>query len=335
MTNPKTEICISAVIPAYNVEKYIARAIDSVLAQTCPVYEIVVVDDGSTDKTADVIRSFGDRVILIQQKNAGVSAARNAGIEAASGDWIAFLDADDEWLPERIQWQLELFAKNPELMWVSGNYIRCLCNEKRSRPHVSESTAMDALRGKEYFLSFFTAYARSTWGCTDTMLIKKGVLKEAGLFQVGQDQMEDIDLWWRIGMHYPQMGYVCKPISIYHLDVSGSLIQSQTDFSASCNMIRRHLADAQGTMHADSVKVCSTIMLKRWMRSMLFTCQSDEIRKILIEFDSLFRSGYKRMMYILASQPKLTAACMRMISRIIRLLKVRQQLTRKPPKIDG
>ncbi|MHC5190567.1 MAG: glycosyltransferase family 2 protein, partial [Planctomycetota bacterium] len=82
---------ISVVIPAYNAEKHIARAIDSVLAQTRPADEIIVVDDGSTDATAEVVRSYGEKVIFIQQENAGVSVARNAGIEAASGDWIAFL----------------------------------------------------------------------------------------------------------------------------------------------------------------------------------------------------------------------------------------------------
>ncbi|HOM77565.1 MAG TPA: glycosyltransferase family A protein, partial [Anaerohalosphaeraceae bacterium] len=88
---------ISVVIPAYNCQAYIRRAIDSVLGQSRPADEIIVVDDGSTDGTAEAVRTYGAKVILIQQENAGVSAARNAGIRAASGDWIAFLDADDEW----------------------------------------------------------------------------------------------------------------------------------------------------------------------------------------------------------------------------------------------
>ncbi|MHC5139531.1 MAG: glycosyltransferase family 2 protein, partial [Planctomycetota bacterium] len=101
------KLTISAVIPAYNAAKYIARSIDSVLAQTHPVDEIVIVDDGSTDNTAAIIKDYGDKVRYIHQPNAGVSAARNTGIEAATGNWIAFLDADDEWLPEKIKRQVE------------------------------------------------------------------------------------------------------------------------------------------------------------------------------------------------------------------------------------
>ena len=101
--NSANSIRISAVIPAYNCEKYIGRAIQSVLSQTRPVDEIIVVDDGSTDTTAEIVRSFGDKVKLIQQENAGECAARNTGIKAASCQWVAFLDADDEWLPEKIE----------------------------------------------------------------------------------------------------------------------------------------------------------------------------------------------------------------------------------------
>ena len=107
----KNSICISAVIPAYNAEKYITRAIDSVLGQTRPVDEIIIVDDGSTDNTAEAIKRYGDKIQYIYQENAGVSAARNTGIKAAATDWIAFLDADDEWLPERIQLQVELLKR--------------------------------------------------------------------------------------------------------------------------------------------------------------------------------------------------------------------------------
>ncbi|MFZ9033203.1 MAG: glycosyltransferase family 2 protein, partial [Anaerohalosphaeraceae bacterium] len=117
---------ISAVIPAYNAEKYIARSINSVLNQTCPVDEIIVVDDGSTDSTAEVIKSYGGKVRYIHQQNAGVSAARNTGIQAATCEWVAFLDADDEWLPEKIERQVENIKNNPHLVRTTGNYIECL-----------------------------------------------------------------------------------------------------------------------------------------------------------------------------------------------------------------
>ena len=98
---------ISVVIPAYNAAAWIRRAVNSVLSQTRPADEIIVVDDGSTDGTGDIVRMYDGRVRLLQQANAGAAAARNTGILAATGDWIAFLDADDEWLPQKLQRQTE------------------------------------------------------------------------------------------------------------------------------------------------------------------------------------------------------------------------------------
>ena len=92
---------VSVVIPAYNAERFIGEAIESVLAQTHPPFEVVVVDDGSTDATATVARGYPG-VTLIQRENGGIGAARNTGVAAATGDWLAFLDADDTWPPDRL-----------------------------------------------------------------------------------------------------------------------------------------------------------------------------------------------------------------------------------------
>ena len=102
---------ISVLIPTYNRLQQTIRAIDSVLAQTVPVDEIIVVDDGSTDGSGEAIREqYGARVTVVQQENGGVSAARNRGIREAQGDWIAFLDSDDSWLPTKIALQLQALA---------------------------------------------------------------------------------------------------------------------------------------------------------------------------------------------------------------------------------
>lgn len=100
---------VSAVIPAYNAESCIERAVASVLSQTRPVIEVLVVDDGSRDNTAAIVERFGSPVRLIRQANAGPSAARNHGVRAASGEWIALLDADDAWLPTKLERQAPLF----------------------------------------------------------------------------------------------------------------------------------------------------------------------------------------------------------------------------------
>jgi len=121
---------VSCIIPVYNGERFVAEAIASVLAQTHQPVEVIVVDDGSTDATPDVVRAFGSSVQYLQQPNAGPPAARNVGIRAARGEFIGFLDADDRWRPEKLARQLALFDAEPELgccltlvrlFWEDGN----------------------------------------------------------------------------------------------------------------------------------------------------------------------------------------------------------------------
>ena len=112
----------SVIIPAYNAEAFIARAIDSVLAQTWPAHEILVVDDGSADSTARIVAGYGEGVRYLRQENAGVSAARNAGARAATGDWLAFLDADDWYYPDRLKWHAEWIAEDDGLDFLTGDY---------------------------------------------------------------------------------------------------------------------------------------------------------------------------------------------------------------------
>lgn len=100
------DISVSVIVPCYNADPFLHETIDSVLAQTLPVAEIIVIDDGSTDRSAEVVRSYGDQVRLVQQANAGESVARNRGIEMAQGNWIALLDADDKWAPDKVEKQV-------------------------------------------------------------------------------------------------------------------------------------------------------------------------------------------------------------------------------------
>ena len=106
---------VSCIVPVFNGERYLAEALDSVLGQTYRALEVIVVDDGSTDGTAAVVRTFGARVRCVTQPNAGLAAARNRGLAAATAELVAFLDADDLWLPEKIACQMERFRARPEL----------------------------------------------------------------------------------------------------------------------------------------------------------------------------------------------------------------------------
>jgi glycosyltransferase involved in cell wall biosynthesis len=106
---------VSCIVPVFNGERYIREALDSILAQTYRRLEIIVADDGSTDRTAEIVATFKDTVLYLKQNNAGPATARNLGVRAASGDFIAFLDADDLWHPEKVGRQIARFQARPEL----------------------------------------------------------------------------------------------------------------------------------------------------------------------------------------------------------------------------
>ncbi|MDY0039233.1 MAG: glycosyltransferase family A protein, partial [Desulforhabdus sp.] len=106
---------VSVIIPTYNRASFLKEALDSVLLQQNAEMEVIVVDDGSTDDTAAIVESFGRAVTYLYQSNAGVSAARNTGIKAARGRWLALLDSDDLWLPGKLQFQLELLNRHKDI----------------------------------------------------------------------------------------------------------------------------------------------------------------------------------------------------------------------------
>jgi glycosyltransferase involved in cell wall biosynthesis len=116
-------VLVSVIIPTYNREKTIRRAVDSVLAQTWKNIEAIVVDDGSKDQTAEVLKVYGDKIRVIFQKNGGPSAARNTGIKAATGEIISFLDSDDSWMPQKIERQVSLLERTKP-----AGVVCCVCN---------------------------------------------------------------------------------------------------------------------------------------------------------------------------------------------------------------
>jgi glycosyltransferase involved in cell wall biosynthesis len=169
---------VSVVIPAYNAERVLARAIRSALAQTLRPLEIIVVDDGSTDGTYDVAASFGPEVTVFRQKNTGPSGARNFGIENAKGEWIAFLDSDDQWKPNKLEAQLPLLSK-PSVALV------------HSRPGMHDGEVLP-----DQF-TFETLWKRN-YIFTSTAIIRRSVINSVGGFHTGLMTSEDYHLWLRV-----------------------------------------------------------------------------------------------------------------------------------------
>jgi glycosyltransferase involved in cell wall biosynthesis len=208
---------VSVVIPLYNKEKHISRAINSVLTQTVHNFEIVVVDDGSKDKGADIVKTFSDpRIRLIHQANAGASAARNKGIEIARADLIAFLNADDEWMPLFLETVLKLREKYPQA-GAYATYYECSVNGERI-PYTRFQTVPSYLwEGilPDYFLAMVLEERTVR---TSAVCVPKNIFPAiGGMFPVGQKLGEDLDVWGRIALKYPiaLSNLVCV---IYHED---------------------------------------------------------------------------------------------------------------------
>ncbi|MEN6309516.1 MAG: glycosyltransferase [Anaerohalosphaeraceae bacterium] len=329
MTNT---IHITAVIPAYNAAEHIERAIQSVLAQTHPADEVIVVNDGSTDNTSEFVRRFGNRVRLIEQANAGVSAARNAGIRAASGEWIAFLDADDEWLPGYLDAQILLLSRHIDLVWSVANYSTYSDTERRISPFVDPMEVRHKMNGNEIIPDYLSAFCQDWIGHLDTTLVRKDVLGRAGCFDETLVCAEDIDLWWKIAYLYPRCGYLAEPLAIYHLSTVDSLTKKDYPADFYIQLISRHWALSKQNNRQEAFKPAASKMLRLWIRGMLFDARGGDIRRLISEFPAFYSFGYKVCIYMLTLFPGLTAGCCRLISKVVRTLHLRRRLVAPPKK---
>jgi Glycosyltransferases involved in cell wall biogenesis len=192
----------SVVIPLYNKEPHVKRTLNSVLAQTIQDFEIIVVDDGSTDKSKEVVKSFSDyRIQLISQKNAGVSVARNRGINEAKADFIAFLDADDEWKPNFLEEIFGLINKYPSAGAYAVAYNICL---PYGKIRIARYKAIPLAPWKGLLPSYFLAAATGEHPvCSSSICIPKHIFSDIGGFKVGAWWGEDDDMWGRIAIKYP------------------------------------------------------------------------------------------------------------------------------------
>lgn len=220
--------CVSVIIPTYNRMDTIGRAIDSVLQQTWKPIEIIVVDDGSTDRTLDVIGKYRGRIRLLCQENRGPSAARNAGIHASTGDIISFLDSDDAWLPEKTARQVRLLERTG-----TAAIGCCVCNARMfpaGGPAINSFTIADLHPGcaegiwknpMEILLTRFLLF-------NQTAAIRRDVLERTGGFRESLHVMEDYDLALRLAMN-TSWAFIAEPLVEWHGGAANSLSNMVTE----------------------------------------------------------------------------------------------------------
>ena len=187
---------VSVIIPVYNGEKYIEEALESVLAQTFRDFEVIVINDGSTDTTEERLAKYQDRIVYVRQENRGLAATRGRGLELAKGEWIAFLDADDVWLPRKLELQVEFAGRHPEYGIVTTDALS----------FEGERTVVPSL--KEWYRpasgNVLENLLFGNWIPPSAAMIRRECFEKVNTFDVPPPAFgEDWLMWMQIAAYYP------------------------------------------------------------------------------------------------------------------------------------
>lgn len=198
-------LSFSVIVPTYNRGHLLPRALNSIAAQTQTPLEVIVVDDGSTDDTIAILRREYPDVVIFEETHRGVSAARNRGIQASRGDWIAFLDSDDEWLPEKLARQNAALVSTPTILLCHTEEV-WVRNGVRVNPMKKH-----AKRGGGIFEDCLPLCCMSP----SSVVVHREVLEDVGVFDESLPACEDYDLWLRITSRYPVV-FIDEPLVVKH-----------------------------------------------------------------------------------------------------------------------
>jgi hypothetical protein len=221
MNNKTNDVHFSVIIAVYNGAATIARAIDSILNQTQKAHEIIIVDDGSTDNTAEVVQQYADGVRYIYQDNAGVSAARNNGVKHATGNWIAFLDADDWYYPNRILWHSDWIKEDEQLDFLTGNFDyvkpggelieRSMESTLAGNYLLKQSKELRSIMSGDVIGEFISQH----FGDTHTLSVPRSTFLELGGYPTEYAVCEDVNFLIRLCAKSHRIGVVTQPMAAY------------------------------------------------------------------------------------------------------------------------
>ena len=223
---------VSIVVPTFNAARFLRTTLDSLLAQTHRALEVIVVDDQSTDETCAIVASYGNRIRLVRQANAGVCSARNRGAAEAHGRFVCFCDHDDYWYPEKVAQQIAAFARDPDLGVVYSRFIRWDEDRDGHFPaptDVERPQHGDRLDAEESGWIYHRLLL-DCWVLTSSAMIRADVLRECGVFDEALPYGEDWDLWLRISRRY-RFARLDTPLVLYRQHrVQGSRVIRDIDY---------------------------------------------------------------------------------------------------------
>ena len=224
---------VSVIIPTYNSGRFIAQAVQSVLDQTYRQFEIIIIDDGSTDATRDVLREFNAHIRYCYQENRGPSAARNAGIEIAGGDYICFLDADDTWMPNKLEVQLAFMAKHDDISLVFSDMEERDLDKRLPTSFLEKKVFRSNIVSQIPIQDTFKKLLIENFVLTSTVMARKDCFVKAGLFDESLRVSEDRDLLLRITAYFK---IACIPLVLGKKRAHESNISSSSELTLRCRI---------------------------------------------------------------------------------------------------
>jgi glycosyltransferase involved in cell wall biosynthesis len=229
---------VSIILPTYNRAKLLRGAINSVLAQGYPCWELIVWDDGSTDDSGSLVRSLGDpRIKYFWGENKGAAAARNQAFAVASGEYVAFLDSDDIWVENKLEEQMRVLVEHQEIEALFGDFLNIdveTGEQRRTFEEYSDTLALLLVEriGDQLFLirdGLPQVLAIENFIATDTVIARRSVIEKAGRFCENLRNSEDFELWWRMGLTETVFAYLNKVLLVRYKsseNLSGTSIDS-------------------------------------------------------------------------------------------------------------
>lgn len=287
---------ISVVVPLFDKADCVGRAVRSVLTQTMPNFELLIIDDGSTDDGVCQVKPYTSdaRVRIVRQGNAGVGAARNRGLAGARGAIIAFLDADDEWLPTHLEDTVQLARLFPEAGLFGTRFATssagnvCVCEALRCEaPVLMDDYLAWAARRRAYIIN------------SSTTSIHRRVLEKVGGFLVNTPIGEDLEYWARVSLSF-SLAYHPRCSAIYRTDVQGSAMNVATwssSYPAVVDMLKTHLSQFPYSAKDSSVREYAAWILLNHAKAGLAAGRAKPVRRILS--DSLFKDRKRTRYWLL------------------------------------
>ena len=245
---------VSVIVPAYNSADYTVETVESILAQTYTDYEILVIDDGSTDHTRETLAPYGDRIKYIYKENGGACSARNLGLEMSQGEYIACLDCDDLWLPEKLEKSVAVLDADPMLAFV---FSRCYTIDAKGDTIDEVGYSFDP--DDTYRCLLYENYV-----IAPTVLMRRACLDRVGCFDESIFIPADWDLWLRLAKHFPIASIDC-PLSKYRLASNYTLRNVEQCIRESAYVIEKQFQAAPELLDTEKRRIKGCMLVTNGM----------------------------------------------------------------------